>query len=130
MVMEQDNKSNVKKDADKGGKTFEVLPVPKRVNRTNNVDYSKKVKDIANRLMINEGRVTKAVFWLLVILIVGFGGGWLGAAVRSNQLGLTGDQTKEIVSNQNQLTAAIANDVDPSVVSIDATGQTETQDVF
>ena len=69
---------------------------------------------------------------LLVIAIFGFGSGWLGSYLENksgnNQLSTT--QAKEIVTSQGELTAAIAGDVSPSVVSIEATSTSETTDIF
>lgn len=126
-----DDKTKVTpKTSNQTEKSFEVLPLPRRNGFSTSSAYTIKAKELVERYKPKDANVGRAVFWLLVILLVGFGGGWLGANARTNQLGYSNLQTKEIVSNDNQLTAAIAGDVDPSVVSVDATGQTETQDIF
>ncbi len=59
----------------------------------------------------------------IVVLTLGFGGGWLGAASRSNQsTNIT--QQKTILSNQAAVVSSIAKDVGQSVVSVDVTSQT------
>ncbi|HET6924480.1 MAG TPA: trypsin-like peptidase domain-containing protein, partial [Candidatus Saccharimonadales bacterium] len=63
---------------------------------------------------------------LVAVLLVGFLGGWLGAAVHSNsdsQTASLGNSLK-VVTSQSQLIDDIAKTVGPSVVSVDVVSQT------
>lgn len=77
-----------------------------------------------------EPHLTRLIAGLMIVFIVGFGGGWLGATAHNESLSFNNSGAKEIISNQTQLISAIASDVSPSVVSVDAIAQTQTQDFF
>jgi serine protease Do len=72
------------------------------------------------------------IILLLACLLVGFGGGWLGA--RANGLGsinsLNTSVQQKYVSSESQLISNIAKTVGQSVVSVDVESQTSQQDFF
>lgn len=76
-------------------------------------------------------RIAALVFLLLSCLSVGFFGGWLGA--RSSPQNTTTAKTtaasQQIIANESQLINKIAKDVGPSVVSVNVTGQSQS-DIF
>src|SRR5579862_2494009 len=72
---------------------------------------------------------------VLVCLLVGFGGGWLGSWAENHDKTVISSSTaaqKQYISNESQLISSIANDVGQSVVSVNVTGQdtTSTPDIF
>ncbi len=76
-------------------------------------------------------RFAALAFLLLTCLSVGFFGGWLGAR-SSPQNGTTAKTTaasQQIIANESQLINKIAKDVGPSVVSVNVTGQSQS-DIF
>lgn len=129
-MVEKSKKDNIQDEA--SGKPFEALKLQKLNTKRLSLNLKNHpIFQMFNTENIDDStRVVRGVFWLMVVLLVGFGGGWLGSTVHDNRSSLSTAQTKEIVSNQNQLTAAIASDVEPSVVSIDATAQTTTPNLF
>jgi serine protease Do len=129
-AMEEKGKNTPKNTvSEKTTESFEILRAPSK----SNVSIKEKYKTISKKYNVNNSKVSRAFLGLLIILIVGFGGGWLGAlsydhaplSVLNNT-----SQAKEIVTSQTQLVSAIANNVSPSVVSVDATATTQTQDIF
>jgi serine protease Do len=72
---------------------------------------------------------------LLACLLLGFGGGWLGAKSYNHDRLAVATSTaakQQYVSNESELISSIAKDVGQSVVSIDVTGQdtSPAQDIF
>jgi serine protease Do len=65
--------------------------------------------------------LTLALF-LIVTLGLGFAGGWLGAASRSSTATNVTEQ-KTVLTSQAAVVSSIAQDVGPSVVSVNVTGQ-------
>jgi serine protease Do len=63
-----------------------------------------------------------AALLAIIVLALGFGGGWLGAASHSNQA-TTITQQKTILSNQAAVVSSIAKNVGQSVVSVNVTSQ-------
>jgi len=115
-------------------KSFEALPSPSRINNKSKTPPKKddRVKYPDFSKIPDAQKLVRLIVILLVIAIFGFGSGWLGSYLENksgnNQLSTT--QAKEIVTSQGELTAAIAGDVSPSVVSIEATSTSETTDIF
>jgi serine protease Do len=73
----------------------------------------------------HEHRRTKPlqiVFLLLVVGVVGFGGGWLGAANRETDH--TPEAQRIVLDEQSNLISGIAKDVGKSVVSVNVTSET------
>lgn len=62
----------------------------------------------------------------IVVLALGFGGGWLGAISRGNE---TNDitQQKTVLTSQAAVVSSIAKNVGQSVVSVNVTSQTQSQ---
>lgn len=63
---------------------------------------------------------------ILVCLLAGFGGGWLGAKAYNRvggSIGTTKEARQQYISNESQLIESIAKNVGQSVVSVDVTGQ-------
>lgn len=80
---------------------------------------------------------TGPVRFLLIafcLLLISFGGGWLGARTYTHDnLSLSGSSNKakaQYISTESQLVSQIAKDVGQSVVSINVSSQTTTQDIF
>jgi S1-C subfamily serine protease len=74
-----------------------------------------------------EHRRTKPLqtaLFLIVILCLGFGGGWLGATARSEQPVTSVTQQKTVLTSQAAVVSSIAKNVGQSVVSVNVTGQT------
>lgn len=69
---------------------------------------------------------------LTAALLLGFGGGWLGARTYTNSqpLGSSTEAKQQIISNESQLIAEIAKDVGAGVVSIDVERTVNTPDIF
>lgn len=70
---------------------------------------------------------------LLIVLFVGFFGGWIGAKAsinNSNNLQHQTEAAKTTVTNQSELISSIAKDVGESVVSINVTSRTNAVDPF
>jgi len=68
----------------------------------------------------------QAIFLILIAAVVGFGGGWLGAAGRdSDQTNSTSAQ-RVVLDKQSNLISNIAQEVGQSVVSVNVTSQSQT----
>jgi S1-C subfamily serine protease len=75
---------------------------------------------------------SKALTWAMagiLVLALGFGGGWLGAAARGNGTA-TLSQQKTVLSSQAAVVSQIAKDVGPSVVSVNVTSQTASANPY
>lgn len=80
-----------------------------------------------------KNRVLSVVMLVILVLGIGFVGGWLGSSVRnSNPNALSGntEQARRTAEDQSQLISSIAKDVGPSVVSINVTSQGMQTDLF
>ena len=66
---------------------------------------------------------------LIACLLLGFGGGWLGARAYDGRSVSTSSQQK-FISNESELISSIAKDVGQSVVSIDVQSQAASGDIF
>ena len=74
-------------------------------------------------------RVISLGIILLAVLLVGFGGGWLGAYSYNHGKSVIGTSTaakQQYISNESQLIESIAKNVGQSVVSVNVTGQSTT----
>lgn len=123
-----DEKVVAEKAQDNGA--FEALAVPSTPRSSRNSGVPKtKQPDFSKIPDVN--KLAKAIFWLVVVVVLGFGSGWLGANRENHDNGTaSSNQTKEIVSKDGQLVSTIVADTSSSVVSIDALGTTEAQDIF
>jgi serine protease Do len=65
----------------------------------------------------------------LVILALGFGGGWLGANSRGNE-SPTINQQRVVLKSQGDVISTIAKNVGPSVVSVNVTGQSQSANPY
>ncbi len=76
-------------------------------------------------------KVVRGALFLVAVLLIGAIGGWLGARAglygRSHD---TTEQAKQVVSEQSELISSIAEDVGPSVVSINVLSESVQQDFF
>jgi serine protease Do len=66
---------------------------------------------------------------LLIFFAVAFGGGWLGAWAENHgrtSIGTSTEAKQQYISNESQLIESIAKNVGQSVVSVDVTGQSTT----
>lgn len=73
------------------------------------------------------------IFMVLVILVsmsAGFTGGWLGAKSLQTNTSPSVSQGRQVVREQSTLISSIAEEVGPSVVSIDITSQSVSTDLF
>lgn len=79
-------------------------------------------------------RLAQFLLILIIILLVAFGGGWLGAkSYDRNSLSLTSASTKakaQYISTEGDLISQIAKDVGQSVVSVNVSSQTQQTDFF
>lgn len=94
---------------------------------------AKKADNVPARqgLQVTKKQFAAFAMLLLSCLSVGFFGGWLGAR-SSPQNGTTAKTTaasQQIIANESQLINKIAKDVGPSVVSVNVTGQSQS-DIF
>jgi serine protease Do len=60
----------------------------------------------------------------IIVLALGFGGGWLGAAAHHDDGEASITEQKTVLTSQAALVSQIAKDVGPSVVSVNVTSQT------
>lgn len=70
---------------------------------------------------------------LLACLLLGFGGGWLGAWAQNRgqtRIGTSTAAKQQYISNESQLIESIAKNVGQGVVSVDVTGQDTATDFF
>lgn len=67
----------------------------------------------------------QAIFLVLIAAVVGFGGGWLGAAASDNDTDSTTEQ-RVVLDKQSNLISNIAEEVGQSVVSVNVTSQAQT----
>lgn len=93
------------------------------------IGLSKRLNDASGK------RTLKSALLILVAsLLLGFGGGWLGARVYTNNNSSVANASKSVkqqyISNESEIIAQIAKDVGQSVVSIDAQSQTTSTDFF
>lgn len=73
------------------------------------------------------------VYKIIIVLIIGFVGGWLGArsyADNPNTFSPRVDQGKQSALSQSELISSIAKTVGPSVVSVNVTSTNSNSDVF
>jgi serine protease Do len=133
IAVDADGDNKIKSEDSKSSResqSFQALPPP------NSYPFSKenikRISKIPKSYRYKGYNPTRLIAALILILVIGFGGGWLGANAHDNSLDIvsSSSQAKEIISNQNELTAAIVKSLDPSVVSVDATATTTTQDIF
>ena len=79
-------------------------------------------------------KLAQVLLFILVVLLVGFGGGWLGAkSYYKNNISLSTASTKakaQYISTEGDLISQIAKDVGQSVVSVNVKSQTQQQDFF
>ena len=71
----------------------------------------------------------RSLTWALagiVVLALGFGGGWLGAAAKNDNGAANITQQKTVLTSQAAVVSQIAKDVGPSVVSVNVTSQSGT----
>lgn len=85
----------------------------------------------SKKAKIQKPTVQQAVF-ILIIMVVSFFGGWLGS-IASNQIDrnrLNTDQARQVVSEQSELISQIAEEVGPSVVSVNVLSESVQDSVF
>src|SRR3989344_6509050 len=98
-------------------------------NRSKPVNFSTAPSRIARIRPLSRWTIPMV---LATCLILGFGGGWLGAAVNNQQQpdNLSNEVKQKYISNESELIAEIADDVGKSVVSIDVIASEELPDLF
>lgn len=102
------------------------------------ISYSTKNTGLASLPRIPEksvflGRFGRTGIAIFIILLLGFGGGWLGARQYNHSNSILGNNTKakaQYISTESQLVAQIAKDVGQSVVSVNVKSQSQQQDLF
>lgn len=104
-----------------------VAATPKKAPATKKVSFEVPVPKLpAGPSPATRSRLLTGALVLLVVFGVGFGGGWLGAASRSDSpTSVTTQRT--VLNSQGALISSIAKEVGPSVVSIDVTTETAAQ---
>jgi serine protease Do len=123
MASEDVEKTEV--DDSKNDASFEAVSMPSKSN-----SRSSKPMDPDFSKIPDTSRLTKFIFWIVVIVVVAFLSGWVGARVETRNGAISPQTAKEIVTSKNQLISAIVANDSPSVVSIDATGTTQSQNIF
>lgn len=93
-----------------------------------------KVQSVLTRVRQNRPRITKTTVSRVLLLAtcagLGFGGGLLGARNKTD-LGSNNSHTQQqIITSESQLINRIAEQVGPSVVSVNVTGTATTQSFF
>ena len=76
--------------------------------------------------------LARGLLALVVVLLIGFSGGWLGAKTYNNTQSAPSSTAakQKIISSESELISDIAKDSGPGVVSIDVERQVNSQDVF
>ncbi len=119
---------------DSGKKTSKAEP--KAATYSTGTDhYTFKVKKPnLNKVKINKPSKTSrlAVGLVLLCLLFGLLGGWLGSAIYNHGRGATVSNSiaQKHISDESQLISTIAKDVGQSVVSVNVSSQTTSQDFF
>lgn len=67
---------------------------------------------------------------LFAVVALSFLGGWIGSAARSRGVGQSTEQARRVVTEQSELISSIAEEVGPSVVSVNVTSTAQTNDFF
>jgi len=94
------------------------------------------LKSRARGLINRSPRLLRPILLVILIcLLAGFGGGWLGAYAYNHNHGAVATGTsaqKQYISNESQLIESIAKNVGQSVVSVNVTSQSTTSvpDIF
>ncbi len=79
--------------------------------------------------VMRSAKLRQSLLLVLVAALAGFGGGYVGA--RNNSLDVTSTQAKQqIISNESELVNSIAKNVGASVVSVNVSSETSSQDFF
>lgn len=74
--------------------------------------------------------ITTIVACVVLAAAAGFGGGWLAAHPQDTTVTGSLTQQKKVVTSESQLIHKIFESVGPSVVSVNTTATTSTQDIF
>jgi S1-C subfamily serine protease len=86
---------------------------------------------LGNPLKLIQGKTASTGLMLLVVLAVGFSGGWLGSESRSQSNSFkSGTVNQQIILNESQLISEIAKSVGPNVVSVNVTSQAIQESFF
>ncbi len=72
----------------------------------------------------------KTILLVLISISAGFFGGWFGGQQEATLSNNDTRVTREVIEGEGNLINTIANDVSPSVVSVNVTGTSVTQDFF
>jgi serine protease Do len=93
---------------------------PEKTSRLPKQLQQMKMPDIHRPNWLGRGLIIA----LIVALVAGFGGGWLGASYHDDNGILSGSLTdqKKVITSESQLISKIAKNVGPSVVSVNVTG--------
>lgn len=75
-------------------------------------------------------KLLQGIFAVLLVAIVGFGGGWLGAASRENNQTTTAEAQRVVLDEQSDLISSIAEEVGQSVVSVNVTTQSRSSNIY
>src|SRR3954469_18126884 len=105
--------------------------------RSQTGSYSTKNQPIIKLESLKARRPNSRCAYLVIALVgcllLGFAGGWLGGWAQNHSHSVVATSTaakQQYVSNESQLISQIAKDVGQSVVSINVTSQSTTQDFF
>jgi serine protease Do len=124
----QPNKNVISSESQLGLATFSTGKsrnnLPSSITKFN---PSGKAKNLISKFKL------KVTTLLVACLVLGFGGGWLGSYVQSNNspvVATSKEAKQQYISSESQLIAQIAKDVGQSVVSIDVTSQVSATPSF
>jgi len=77
----------------------------------------------------SKSKIASTMLMLLVAVAAGFGGGYIGARNQSYDT-MSTEARQQIISNESELVSSIAKNVGSSVVSVNVSSETVTQNIF
>jgi serine protease Do len=94
--------------------------------------FSTKSSRVGNNSLIKRRWFSRGLLIAAASLLLGFGGGWLGATVHdaSQPIASTTAAKQELIASESELIADIAKDTATGVVSIEVERQVNTTNVF
>ena len=105
--------------------SYQALPTPNKTinDLKSRFTNSKKTEDLK--------KLNNKFVYGLCILVISFGAGYAGAVLQYQHQSFVAAQVKEIVEpTKSQITSVIANNISPSVVSVNAIETTQTTSIF
>jgi serine protease Do len=109
-----------------------VLGKLRRSKEVEESHYSTKTSRVGNKTILKRRWFSRGLFIIIASLLLGFGGGWLGATVHnaSQPIASTTAAKQELVASESELIADIAKETAPGVVSIEVQRQVTNPGIF